>query len=485
MKRGLFIINIAIVLAAAAWSANSPYIQNPSVNNPVSTGNVPQSSISTGLVRSPNPIDTTMNNVVTGNVAGGRYFRGVVPYNSVSDFGGRLGGLSPVESFMRYSADTGDLAPFTGRPTPYYSPISTVSILSPGTRGRVLMPSYMNLYSPTGSSSGLGPLPNQQYIPPTTSYLTNLQLRPLSTDAQGLEKILSQDAAKYPQGGIQAIQQYQAKLEKAGDELKEQPGKIPDIQQNVTDQLNPPQTNPEDKKQFGQNKQGDSFENIQKELEEVQKILIELKAGEIPVAVDDTKKQSDQESTQKKNTVSQNTAASDLSAKAKDVLGEHKTFESFEKAKYNEHIRDAENYMKQGKYYLAADSYSIALVYKPKDLAAYAGKCYALFAAGEYMSSALFLSRALELSPEYVNSKIDLVAAVGNKDLIESRAVDIQRWRQRSDSPELCFLLSYVYYRLDRPDFAKVMIDTAYEKMPDSPAVGTLKKAIYERLGAK
>ena len=47
------------------------------------------------------------------------------------------------------------------------------------------------------------------------------------------------------------------------------------------------------------------------------------------------------------------------------------------------------------------------------------------------------------------------------------------------------FLLGYIYYRLDRPDFSKAMIDVAAEKMPDSPAVETLKKAIYDRAANK
>ncbi|GAI11990.1 unnamed protein product, partial [marine sediment metagenome] len=106
----------------------------------------------------------------------------------------------------------------------------------------------------------------------------------------------------------------------------------------------------------------------------------------------------------------------DVSAKAREILGEHKTFASFAEDKFNRHMRAAEEYLKRGRYYRAADAYTLAAIYKPDDPLAYAGKSHALFAAGEYMSSALFLSRALEIFPEYAQFKIDLVAMVGDKD---------------------------------------------------------------------
>jgi tetratricopeptide (TPR) repeat protein len=296
---------------------------------------------------------------------------------------------------------------------------------------------------------------------------------------------LSQDIAAYPQGGIQTAQQQQAQMDRYREELKQQAEKTAQDQQNIADQKESSEQDAKNKKKLGENKPGDSFENIQKELETVQKILDQLKAGETPTLPDNSDKQTEAENAAKQETADRDAAASNLSAKAKTVLGEHKTFKDFEKAKYNEHIRTAENYMKQGRYYLAADSYSMALVYKPSDLTALTGKCHALFAAGEYMSSALFLSRALEISPEFVNSKVDLVAVIGNKDTIETRASDILKWMKITNSPELGFLLGYIYYRLDRPDFSKAMIDAAAEKMPDSPAVETLKKAIYDRAANK
>jgi tetratricopeptide (TPR) repeat protein len=167
-----------------------------------------------------------------------------------------------------------------------------------------------------------------------------------------------------------------------------------------------------------------------------------------------------------------------LSVRAQSIRGEHKTFASYSKDKFNEHMRAAEQYLKEGKYYQAADTYTLASMYKSNDPLAYAGKSHALFAAGGYMSSALFLSRTLEMFPEYARFKIDLVAMVGDRDKVESRIANIKEWLQISDSGELQFLLGYVYYQLGRAGEAKKAIDAAYEKLPDAPAVKTLKKAI-------
>jgi tetratricopeptide (TPR) repeat protein len=181
--------------------------------------------------------------------------------------------------------------------------------------------------------------------------------------------------------------------------------------------------------------------------------------------------------------------------RAKAILGEHESFASYAEAKYHQHLRGGEVYLKQGRYYRSADAYTMASVYDAKSPLAYAGKSHALFAAGEYMSSALFISRAVEVFPEYVGrlkagggetagAELDLFKLfapslmVIGRDKLESRAADVELWQQKSDSAELQFLLSYVYYQMGRPGRAKEAIKKASEKMPDSPAVSVLKKAI-------
>jgi tetratricopeptide (TPR) repeat protein len=140
--------------------------------------------------------------------------------------------------------------------------------------------------------------------------------------------------------------------------------------------------------------------------------------------------------------------------------------------------------LKSGRYYAAADSFTLASIYKPDEPLCVAGRGHALLGAGEYLSSALFLSRAIEADPEYVKARIDLAATLGGEHIIDSRIADIREWLGRSGSGKLEFLLGYVYYRIGRLGPAQQVIDAAYAKIP-SAAVITVKKAVDDALAGR
>jgi len=182
----------------------------------------------------------------------------------------------------------------------------------------------------------------------------------------------------------------------------------------------------------------------------------------------------------------------DVSAEAKAILGKHETLASFSTDKFDRYLLAGETYLRQGKYYRAVDAYSLASIYKADEPLAYAGRSHALFAAGEYMSSTLFLLRALDIRPEYVRSKIDLAGLVGGKDKLDRCVADAEECLKLcrdagsgigGAAAELEFLLAYVYYRMDRLSAAKKAIDSAYEELPDSKAVLAVKKAIDDAIG--
>jgi hypothetical protein len=186
------------------------------------------------------------------------------------------------------------------------------------------------------------------------------------------------------------------------------------------------------------------------------------------------------------------------SARAKRIMGSHKSVESFSEAKFDQHIWAAEGYLRQGRYYRAADSFALASIYKvdagkagsdPAQVfglsLSLAGRGHALFAAGEYISSALFLSRAIEIDPEYARSEIDFVAKLGGMGNLQSRIADVKEWLEKSDAGQLYFLLGYVYYRMGRLQEAKEAIDIAYEKMPESPAADIVKRTIDDAIAGQ
>jgi tetratricopeptide (TPR) repeat protein len=168
----------------------------------------------------------------------------------------------------------------------------------------------------------------------------------------------------------------------------------------------------------------------------------------------------------------------DVAAEAKHIMGPHTNLQSFSEAKFNEHIRSAEEQLRAGRYYRAVDAFSLAAVYKPDDPQMLAGQCHALFAAGEYMSSALFLSRVLAVCPGYLQKNVDLVGLLGGRDKLTRRLADVELWYARSGSGQLQLLLGYVYYRTGDLTQARQAIDGAYEKMPELPAVRAMKTAI-------
>jgi tetratricopeptide (TPR) repeat protein len=515
------------------------------VDNPVGSGLVPPSTFSSGLVQSPNPIDTSGNLLITGNIRGGRYFRGVVPYRASSDFvaasGSVLYGSSSLDSFLRDSAGPEDFGRYTGSYGPYYSPTSTVTTTSPGGRVVITPPTAYGSAAAARFNDRIDDEFAQQWLPQSAGRLTAGQPlsgwapaasydryrgaslvgwpysaganvgtaavagRPLSNSPQQLEKGLVSSVEKYRQARLAAEQtqeqfeQFQRQLQYVSDRAAELGRKLTDERDYSS--LSAPET-PEDilpslelqmpAEQTQQ--QFDVYEQMRQQFDDYQRTSVPTK-DELEQSAQPARSQPDADDQEKTSPLegifsvphpdSIGTAKGeedvDLSVRAKAILGEHKTFAGFSEDKFNQYIRAAEQYLKEGKYYRAADAYTLASIYKPDDPLAYAGKSHALFAAGEYMSSALFLSRTLEIFPEYTHFKIDLVTMLGDRDKLESRIVDARQWVQMTDAPELRFLLAYVYYQMGRLEWAKRAIDAAYEKMP-TLAVTTLKEAIDQTL---
>lgn len=522
MKMRLLYIVALVFLAAfskTGWA----------VRNPVGPTTVPPSSRRSGLIRSPNPIDRSSNLVITGNVGGGKHFRGVVPYNAVSDFGGRLGSSS-LDSFLRRSIASKSPGRYTNRYQPYYSQTGTVTTTSPGRPG-VIRPPITRIAGRALGTDIIGTLPPLSPRRTEMSYakvaLPLRRLRPMSMTPQQLEKVISAEVATFARDEKLTAKWRQTRAEQLQQDLKQVKDTAAELEKIPTgryDSLTLPAVKkpgeyvpqrfetPTPKEQTGKksaktpftalgllDRKLDIYEQMKQQLDSLRKGLKPAATIQQTIepaeAKDKTPEQETQESSQKRRSplsVLRSTTKDedelsgvDLSIRAKTIMGSYETFASFSKDKFNQYLSAAEQYLKQGKYYRAADAYTLASIYKPNDPLVYAGKSHALFAAGEYMSSALFLSRALEIFPEYAQFKIDLEAMVGDIDKLETRVVDVEQWLERNNAAELWFLLSYVYYQMDRPQRAKEAIDAAYEKMPMAPPVITLKKAIYEHINGE
>ncbi|MGE4285707.1 MAG: hypothetical protein AB7F23_03755 [Phycisphaerae bacterium] len=171
-----------------------------------------------------------------------------------------------------------------------------------------------------------------------------------------------------------------------------------------------------------------------------------------------------------------------LSNEAKSILGKHTTFASLSKDKFNMYMKQAEEYMASGEYYKAVNAYSTAKIYKKYDPLVHLGTCLAQLAAGEYLSSSVSLNNAMIIYPDIVKIHIDLPALIGNRDIVEDRMVDMQRWIERNGSSELIFLLSYVYYQMDNPEMARDELIKARGTF--SPRLEKSASLLAEQVGA-
>ncbi len=504
----------------AQVGGNPAQIRNPvEARDPVGSGRVPFYGLGRDITRTPNPIDTSMNLVVTGNIASGRQFRGVVPYQATSYFRAPLGSTS-LDSFLRRSAGVGNfenIYTYAGERTPFYSQTRTVTTTRPGDIG-VIRPPIV---------SGIRPFPmggTQRSLPAGSRVLGGLYstelasgYRPMSMTLEEMELRVSKSFGRYPLGGEEmmmpdevAIAKYRQEMQKVKEqalalreqvvqrtqlpELKTEIGSIEDIERlraeqkiKALEQPSMPEIGSiEDIERLRAEQKIkaleqppmleiglDIYEQMKLDIKGLGKSVKELMSGE---PAEETGQVQDADEKSVRERIAE---VSESVAKVQAMRGEHKSFATYSKDKFNKYMRKAEDFLKEGKYYRAADAYTLALMFKPQDPLAYAGKSHALFASGEYMSSALFLTRALNIFPEYAAFKIDLVAMVGDRDKLESRIADVRFWLEKSDAGELHFLLAYVYYQMGRLSEAVRSIDAAAEKLPDVPAVIVLREAIH------
>jgi len=168
----------------------------------------------------------------------------------------------------------------------------------------------------------------------------------------------------------------------------------------------------------------------------------------------------------------------ELASEAQEIMGPYTDVAAYNEARFREKFQEAAIYLRQGRYNRAAGAFEAALLYCPGHPAAYVGRALALFANGEYASSALFLSRALSSRPAYASTQVDLVTALGGREKLDSRIAELEQWLSQSDDGEYEYLLAYIYYQTGQYGKARIAINTAVRRMANQAAVAPLKEEI-------
>lgn len=450
-KKAIFSV-VGMLLAAALCVA----VENPNVGSPFKARNEPtHSGQKQRMMTQPNPYGKSGNDIVTGNVGGGKHFRGVVPYGSSYYSGAysRNRGSRSVNNFIRRSANpiAGDRNP--GQVQSYYDPSRSVS----------------SLRRPDGASglsnpqlTGQGRKANPYVVPNTAQMVTTPQYqRPLSANNMDLEQILARRE--------QLRQEAEEKTESA--EKEQEKGFFDEVlSPDLMKQKQEDETTPALR------------ENILRQLQtEDEKTRAEEQFNPAPdeaaVSEKPDRTQSARRTTSGRTPLQQPNAEV-IKSEGRKLLGEDETFASLAAKKFEGFMDAAEAFIKDGQFYKATDAYALATVWKPKDARAYFGQSFSLFAAGEYMSSAYYLSRAFEIDPKAASKKYNLSDFVSSRDVFESRILELTTWQERSGSGELAFLLAYISYQDNKAVRAVSQIRKAKERMPDDPTVTLLKNII-------
>lgn len=432
-------LTVALVFAAAAAVAAgaSPYTTPPGGS---ATG-VP-SSTQSGLV--PNIPSGGSGDTVFIRNSSGQSYRGFVPYGSSFYYN-----RSSDSSIQRLTSDPS--ASRVAGSSSYFDPRTgmRVDFSKPSTGGSN---PKVNPYAPSN-------------LPQTTNTQYSLQPRPITTHPEDLTRDLNRrinpnlltDNSK-TKADINIL----AKEARKNADRQIDPSLLlpttPDSQTNS----NLRKVSPEQQETLNR------YEQIKNQM------LEELRQSELDAA----RKKADEADTPKDADKTEDRPRSRSGAGGSSSTSNSKNVASPITDRTMDYFAAAEEYLNQGRFYKAADTYALAAVWQPENALAYAGQSWALFGAGEYMSSAYYLSRAITANPKLAEQKINFAAILRDRDVFENRLIEITGSQERSKSGELAFLLAYVLWQDGKTMRAQDAITLAAERMPEDAAVKTMLKVI-------
>ncbi len=383
------------------------------------------------------------NLFITGNVTGGKSFRGFVPYSSATQFQGTLGSSS-LSSFERESINLHQIRSgyLYGRARPYFNPGSTILPLSarryaiPGSS----MPktSTPSLNAAAIGSGGLG-LPhnynidvNKVHLPagirPSDVLVPSAAINVYQQPIQSAETVGKGQARKYEREAKFIERQ---KDSEQGINEPSVPGLLAEpspSQGQETQQVN--QQGP--KKSFSQMlmEQASQAEPIETSLvpkkefaESAKRLILESKKRTI-------RNKGNRLATQPINEKA-NFVVTSLAGESKDL--------------FTQTMRSAQGLMIQGRFLLAYDEYLRAQAIQPKDPLPLFGQVHALIAAGKFKSAAKTLEEALERFDGFIRLRLKGERLIGSKSVLHRRANQLADLLLRyPNNKQIKFLLGYL-----------------------------------------
>ncbi len=495
--------------------------------DPIGPATVPQSLFQDGLLPTPNPVDVSYNLVMTGNVDGGKHFRGYMPYRSVSDLSIDVGSAY-LDTFMRYTQVPADSDLTVPGYSPFYSYASGVTGMVPG-QGYVTVPGM----------SMMGMVPELRQMGPSNRTLITMDDISLwgdtaeTIDLKGLP-LIKEDSPKdareiiardFPVQGLEVPEADGSAepwteldpMDKEGVEASEdlsllkKPGGQEAMDPGTRSRAVEIQTSPEEDIDDGNVVTRDDLdlldhisdpalspgEDIDRWQEDEQDVN-EDGGGSNNTMMDlwrnITVRPGDKDTSPGPSTqdvawnspippsVQEEMLSLRMKGSSQDL--DQASFATYSQRQFCRYINEAEHHLRCGDSRRALDAYTMADVYYGGDPLVDLGKSHALFAQGEFAGSALFLNRALEGLPAYGKVRLDLAGLLGGEQRLAEYIKQAEIQLTKTSSVDLHIVLGYIYYQIGDLDSARAAIEAAGEIRPDCPAVKVMAEVIQQAYDA-
>ncbi len=442
------------------------------------------------------------NRIISGNVGAGKSFQGLGGIGNFRSFQGSLG-TSSLNNFQRDSYGLSNNASGVGGvPKSFFLPSSTVLGVRGVTSGRARlgsnMPRNVNLTPRAPSGPSLGQSGRLSRFSSSGPVNRSLDLRPISG---GLLPGVNQPVVETANNlfgirrlspGLDLNRPYTGTLEEAGREGQEslprptkrsllqalpawaqtdetqseggvlQPGMVPDA--SVTDESI--EQNRAKSRELIEESQGNS--GLPSLVEIYEQLLAKRRSEQQAEAVP-------------------NERGLDLATPFTPVLGEDSQIarqKAIEKTlvynmlagnrgdAFNKYMALGESLLKSGNYYHAARAYGRAIRLEGQNPLGYLGRAYSLAGAGELVSAAEDLSRALTIFPEQVQAKIDLRKFFNSPEEINRITAKLQMLAEaRQTDAGIRLLLGYIYHYSGKSHLAGPILSEAAELARTDPRI--------------
>ena len=434
-------------------------------------GQIPNNGEISGLARQPNPMDSSHNWVMTGNVTGGKHFHGNVPYRASGELNIPLGS-SALDGFKRYASPMSTSQ--TGMNSSYYATSRTASHMIPGNM-QMVTPAFPQVtqrpqWQDTTAAIELSDL---QTLYPTE--LTPVESQPAVPDASmslGAMATLAPTDQETLASESSLSQPLTSSLERPWQE------QAPSNTQELSTTQSTSTIRPWQQEQPVPTQPQDPLYLLSQEakqvMEETQYLADDKPDRPIPsemsVAVPSLPTVKDVERLGSTETLAlmQEPMGSADSASQPGMSAEQTL----------SLLHGARDHLQQGHPQEALAIYQRIACWRPRDPAVLAGQCLANLAQGHLMSSALYLSRWLEAEPESLTQTIDLPRSVGGAELLAQRVQEVEDYLAISEMAELYFLRAFIHLKTGQLEPARSDIEAAVQLKPNLKGVDCLQAAL-------